>query len=69
MNNSIAVGACAQGGGVADVIRWSAAETAREVNARRTSAREVTDAVLAHVTTNALLTAYVLATGNWSLWS
>jgi exosortase E/protease (VPEID-CTERM system) len=30
---------------------------------------ELADAVLAHVTTNALLTAYVLATGNWYLWS
>jgi exosortase E/protease (VPEID-CTERM system) len=30
---------------------------------------EILDAVLAHVTTNALLTAYVIATGNWSLWS
>jgi exosortase E/protease (VPEID-CTERM system) len=30
---------------------------------------EILDAVLAHVTTNALLTAYVFATGSWSLWS
>ena len=27
------------------------------------------DAVLAHATTNALIAAYVLATGTWSLWS
>jgi len=27
------------------------------------------DAVLAHATTNALLAAYVLATGNWALWA
>jgi exosortase E/protease (VPEID-CTERM system) len=30
--------------------------------------RELGDAVLAHATTNALLTACVLATGRWSLW-
>ncbi len=29
--------------------------------------RELADAVVAHATTNALLTAYVLATGSWSL--
>ena len=30
---------------------------------------ELTDAVVAHATTNALVTAYVLATRSWSLWS
>jgi len=29
---------------------------------------ELSDAVLAHATTNALLAAYVLATGSWALW-
>jgi aspartyl-tRNA(Asn)/glutamyl-tRNA(Gln) amidotransferase subunit A len=33
------------------VIRWSAAQTAANVNAREISAREITDAVLAHVDT------------------
>jgi hypothetical protein len=28
----------------------------------------LSDAVLAHATTNALLAAYVLTTGAWSLW-
>ena len=27
------------------------------------------DAVMAHATTNGLLTVYALATGNWSSWS
>jgi CAAX prenyl protease-like protein len=27
------------------------------------------DAIVAHATTNALLAAYVLATGSWSLWT
>jgi exosortase E/protease (VPEID-CTERM system) len=31
--------------------------------------RAVGDAVLAHVTTNSLIAAYVLATGRWSVWS
>jgi CAAX prenyl protease-like protein len=31
--------------------------------------RSLADAVLAHATTNALITASVLATGSWSLWS
>jgi membrane protease YdiL (CAAX protease family) len=30
---------------------------------------ELADAVLAHATTNALIAAYVLATGTWSLWA
>ncbi len=30
---------------------------------------ELSDAVLAHVTTNALLAAYVLITGSWDMWS
>jgi CAAX prenyl protease-like protein len=30
--------------------------------------REVADAVFAHATTNALIAAYVLTTGTWSLW-
>ena len=29
----------------------------------------LTDAVLAHATTNALIAAYVIATGTWSLWA
>jgi exosortase E/protease (VPEID-CTERM system) len=31
--------------------------------------RELADSVIAHATTNALIAAYVLATGAWSLWS
>jgi exosortase E/protease (VPEID-CTERM system) len=30
---------------------------------------ELSDAILAHATTNALVAAYVLATGSWSLWA
>jgi membrane protease YdiL (CAAX protease family) len=30
--------------------------------------RRLVDAVVAHATTNALLTAYVIATGSWSSW-
>ena len=30
---------------------------------------ELSDAILAHATTNALLAAYVLTTGSWTLWS
>jgi len=30
---------------------------------------ELADAVVAHATTNALIAAYVLATGSWSLWA
>ncbi len=30
--------------------------------------RELVDSVVAHATTNALIAAYVLATGAWSLW-
>ncbi len=30
---------------------------------------EVVDAIVAHATTNALIAGFVLATGNWSLWS
>jgi CAAX prenyl protease-like protein len=30
--------------------------------------RELSDAVVAHATTNALIAAYVLATGSWTLW-
>ena len=29
---------------------------------------ELADAVVAHATTNALLTAYVLAMGSWAVW-
>lgn len=29
---------------------------------------EVSDAIIAHMTTNTLLTIYVLASGNWSMW-
>jgi hypothetical protein len=29
----------------------------------------LTDAVVAHATTNALLAAYVLTTGSWALWT
>ena len=29
---------------------------------------EISDAVVAHATTNALIAAYVLATGSWGLW-
>jgi CAAX prenyl protease-like protein len=32
------------------------------------SRRELSDAVLAHAVTNALIVAYALASGNWSLW-
>jgi hypothetical protein len=31
--------------------------------------RKLSDAVLAHATTNALIAAHVLASGKWSLWS
>jgi exosortase E/protease (VPEID-CTERM system) len=31
--------------------------------------RELSDAVVAHATTNALIAAYVLATGSWSMWN
>jgi len=31
--------------------------------------RKLSDAVLAHATTNALIVAYVLGSGNWSLWT
>jgi len=31
--------------------------------------KELSDAVVAHATTNALIAAHVLATGTWSLWS
>jgi hypothetical protein len=30
---------------------------------------QMSEAVLAHALTNALIAAYVLATGSWSLWS
>ena len=30
---------------------------------------EIVDAIVAHATTNALIAGFVLATGNWSLWS
>jgi hypothetical protein len=29
---------------------------------------ELTDAIVAHATTNALIAAYVLTTGSWSIW-
>src|SRR5262249_9297117 len=50
--------------------RWLAGTIAGLVFARALSRRgELTDAVLAHATANALLAAYVLTTGTWSLWS
>ncbi len=30
---------------------------------------KIVDAIVAHATTNALIAGFVLATGNWSLWS
>jgi len=31
--------------------------------------KQLADAVVAHMTTNFLISAYVLATHNWSLWA
>jgi membrane protease YdiL (CAAX protease family) len=30
--------------------------------------RQIIDAIVAHATTNALLSGYVIATGSWSQW-
>jgi CAAX prenyl protease-like protein len=50
--------------------RWFAGTIAGLVFAHALSRRgELTDAVLAHATTNALLAAYVLTTETWSLWT
>ncbi len=50
--------------------RWLAGTAAGMLYALALSRRgRLADAVLAHATTNALVAAYVLATGDWSLWS
>lgn len=50
--------------------RWLAGTLAGLAFARALYRRgELTDAVVAHATTNALLAAYVLITGAWSLWA
>lgn len=55
--------------GVMHQGRWLAGAVAGMLYALALYRRgRVADAVVAHATTNALLAAYVLTTGNWSLW-
>src|SRR5262249_2033474 len=50
--------------------RWLAGTLAGMLYALAVYRRgQLADAVLAHATTNALLAAYVLATGSWGLWA
>ena len=49
--------------------RWLAGTIAGRLRVALYRRRELADAVAAHATTNALIAAYVLATGSWSMWS